>query len=169
MGKSALLCLKNSIIEPNRKYKNKKQKKLVIFFIFEVNNYCWGLSLCPECQKTYILCWGRVWIMQHLIMQFSLARDVQSLLRKHLFNTVSCKNTDLQEKRGRFRKASLVLKRGIGSTWADTLTVRPCHLPSEWPPPLFLIRWQLCWVVQANWSKNKRKKAHPCQICTPVV
>jgi hypothetical protein len=42
-------------------------------------------------------------------MQFSLERNVQSLLRKHLFNTISCKNTDIEEKQGHFRKASLVL------------------------------------------------------------
>lgn len=49
-------------------------------------------------------------------MQFPLARIVQSFLRKHLFNTVSCKNTDMEETQGHFRKASLVLNLGTGST-----------------------------------------------------
>jgi len=35
-----------------------------------------------------------------------------TVLRKHLINTLSCKNTDMEEKQGHFRKVSLVLNLG---------------------------------------------------------
>jgi hypothetical protein len=69
--------------------------------------------------------------MQRLIMQLSLATNVQSLLRKHLLNPLSCKNSDMEEKHRHLRKTSSVRYLGTGSTRADTFTVRPCHLLRE--------------------------------------